>query len=83
MDKAYMVNWNDEGYDERINEMIKKHPELMDASKTNPMLDPVMRNDDINSDLKVALWRGKVALDDDINFFLEDYPDGYASRVKE
>lgn len=83
LDKAYLDNFDDDEYDERISVMLKKHPELADASKTNPMLDAVMRNNNIDSDIKIALWHGKVKLDDGINIFLEDYSEGYRSRTNE
>lgn len=50
------------------------NPELAEPAITNPMLDPVMRNEQIDMDVKIALWRAKVSLDHHIK--KEDYPDG-------
>lgn len=59
-----------------IDAILSTHTQLADASITNPMLDPVMRNDQINKDIKIALWQAKVGLDSDIKVYKEDYPDG-------
>lgn len=59
-----------------IDAMLCSHPELAEASITNPMLDTVMRNEEIDMDIKIALWRGKVQLDSSIKVYKEDYPDG-------
>lgn len=59
-----------------IDAILATHPQLADASVTNPMLDPIMRNDNIDTDIKIALWRAKVRLDSSIRVYKEDYPEG-------
>lgn len=66
---------DDDEFYRHIDAALSTHPQLSDPSITNPMLAPVMRNDQIDNDIKIAIWQAKVGLDSDIKVFKEDYPD--------
>lgn len=66
----------DDEYDRHIDAMLTSKPKLQEPSVTNPLLDPVMRSEHIDSDFKIALWSTKVKLDAIIRDFKEEYPDG-------
>lgn len=59
-----------------IDALLSSKPELSEASITNPMLDPIMRDSRIDKDIKIAIWRAKVRLDSHIKVYKEDYPEG-------
>ena len=46
--------------------LIASHPEVKDALSTNKMIDHIMRDNTIDTDLRCALWQAKVQLDYDI-----------------
>lgn len=71
-----LVKKDDDDYYWTIEAMLLSHPELKDPAISNPMLDPVMRNAEVDNDIKIALWQAKVRLDSDIRIYKEDYPDG-------
>ena len=67
------VQLHDCEFDERderhisfIAQLLSSHQEVGDAAITNPMLDLVMRNNEVDIDVRKALWRGKLNLDDKI-----------------
>lgn len=51
--------------------MINARPQITDPVITNPMLDSIMHNNEVEQDLKIALWKAKVYLDYIINDFKE------------
>ena len=59
-----------------IDEELLCHPELADPAVTNRMLEHVMKNPEIDKDIKVALWTAKVSLDYRIRTYKEDDLDG-------
>lgn len=59
-----------------IDALLYSNQELADPSITNSMLEPVMRNEQLDEDIKRALWRAKVSLDRHIKIYKEDFPDG-------
>lgn len=64
---------NDDDFCDAIEALLSRYPQILKPSITNPMLDPVMRNPDINEDVKIALWRAKVRLDSYILTYLDDF----------
>lgn len=60
-----------------IDTKLASHPQLADASVTNPMLDPIMRNPQTDNDIKIALWKAKVRFD---YHFLRD-KDDYQAEI--
>lgn len=66
----------DEDFYWHIDAMVCTHPEFSDAAATNRIIDPVMRNKEINPDIPHALWKAKVLLDSSINIYKEDFPEG-------
>lgn len=64
---------NDEEFDEGIDDLLTRCPKILKPSITNPMLDPVMKNPEIDRDVKIALWRAKVRLDYDILTYLDHF----------
>lgn len=53
-----------------MEEMLGMHPELEDAALTNQLMDCVMKNEEIDEDIKHVLWCEKVNLDYEIlNYF--------------
>lgn len=58
-----------------IDEELLCHPELADPAVTNQMLEQVMRNAEVDKDVKITLWRAKVALDYHIIKYNEDDSD--------
>lgn len=52
--------------------LIESHPEVKEATITNKMIDHIMRDKTIDSDIKCALWQAKVALDYSIRDYLEE-----------
>lgn len=53
---------------------LASHPQLADASVTNPILDPIMRNNQVDNDIKIALWKAKVRLDYHFIRYKDEYP---------
>ena len=49
--------------DETMAEIMSVHPEVRDVSLTNRLIDPLMRNPNLDMDAKCALWNEKVGLD--------------------
>lgn len=68
---------DDEDFYLYIDAMLYSRPELTDASEVNMLLDPVMRNNNVPADVKIALWQAKVSLDSHIKVYKEEYPEGY------
>ena len=60
-----------------IDAMLYNRPELRNTSSVNQLLDSVMGNNDVATDIKIALWNAKVLLDNHIKVYQEEYPDGY------
>lgn len=54
------------------NSLIDSNPEVKDASVTNNMIDHIMRDKTIDSDIKCTLWQAKVSLDYKIRNYLEE-----------
>ena len=67
----------DEQHIRFVEQLLADHPEVGDAAVTNPMLDPVMRNNEVDIDIRKALWRGKLNLDDEILGYNEGRYDTY------
>lgn len=65
----------DEDFDRAIDELLSSYPKLLKPAITNMMIDPVMRNPEIEKDVKMALWHAKVALDYDILTYLDYFPE--------
>ena len=65
----------DEDFDRAVDELLSKYPKLLKPAITNPMLEPVMRNPEIDKDVKIALWQTKVALDYDILKYFDKIPE--------
>lgn len=63
----------EEDFDRAIDELLSSYPKLFKPAITNPMIDPVMNNPEIDQDVKIALWRAKVALDYDILTYLDHF----------
>lgn len=76
MEVDHLDEMEDEDFYWHIDALLCSHPEFADAAVTNQMLDPIMRNKDIDPDIPHALWKAKVKLDNSINIYKEDYPDG-------
>lgn len=68
---------NDRDLYSAIDAMLCNRSKLRDALSVNPLLDPVMRNTNVATDVKVALWNAKVSLDNYIRVYQEHYPEGY------
>lgn len=66
---------DDDDFYSKVDVMLFNNPELMEPAITNPMLDPVMKNPEVDKDVKVALWRAKVSLDHHIRAYKEDDQD--------
>ena len=49
--------------DETMAEILSVHPEVGDIYLTNRLIDPLMRNPNLDMDAKCALWNEKVGLD--------------------
>lgn len=50
--------------------MLEKPPELKDASITNQLIDCVMKNEEIEEDIKLFLWYEKINPDYEVlNYF--------------
>ncbi|MDE5793970.1 MAG: hypothetical protein K2I08_04545 [Muribaculaceae bacterium] len=64
---------NDRDLYTTINAMLCNRSELRDPSSVNTLLDPVMRNAKVDTDIKVALWNAKVLLDNHIKETQEQY----------
>lgn len=79
IDNILRVRETDELEDEdlhtAVDAMLCRRPEMVDPSETNPLLDPVMRDDSVAADIKIALWREKVRLDSMIRLYREGRPD--------
>ena len=58
--------------DNRIAKMLAVHSELSDAATTNKMIDLIMRNENIDTDLRHLLWCAKVSLDNAIRNYLNE-----------
>lgn len=71
-----LMKKDDDDFYWAIDSMLLCHQELEDPAITNPMMEPVMRNPEVDKDVKAALWRAKVSLDSHIRTYKEDYPDG-------
>lgn len=63
---------DDDGSEIWIGSLIDSHPEVEDASVTNKMIDHIMQDKTIDSDIKCALWQAKVALDYSIRDYLKE-----------
>ncbi|MCM1451057.1 MAG: hypothetical protein NC102_02260 [Clostridium sp.] len=68
---------DDEEFHDAIRDFLDKNPHLRSVSIAdyNAMLDPVMRNESVDEDMKSALWRAKVELDFNIRFFEDEISD--------
>lgn len=53
----------DEEFDDMLKQMILQHQELNQPAKLNPLLDPVMRNQELDKEIKRTVWNAKVILD--------------------
>lgn len=73
-DELYMME--DEDFYWAIDAIVYSDPVMEDAEATNRLLISLMNDENIDRDLKIALWRAKVSLDLSIKIYREDYPDG-------
>lgn len=62
----------DEEFDEALRNKLSQYPLLKQPSKLNPLLDPIMRNPDVDDEIKHILWRSKVNLDYSIKTLLSE-----------
>lgn len=65
----------DEDFDRAIDELLSSYPKLLKPTITNMMIDPVMRNPEIDKDVKIALWLAKVHLDYQILSYFDSFPE--------
>lgn len=67
LDVEKIEDLDDDEYNLAIEAMINARPQITDPAITNPMLDPIMRNESVGLDIKISLWQAKVGLDSLIN----------------
>ncbi len=60
---AKEVDMEDEEFEGSLRQYLSAHPELKEPSRLNPLLNPIMRNPDVEEDLKRTVWKAKVILD--------------------
>lgn len=65
-------NLEDEEFDECLRQMLSQYPVLEQPSRLNSLLDPIMRNGEVDDEIKRVLWRSKVQLDYSIRSFQEN-----------
>lgn len=60
----------EEEFDKALKQLLLKYRALKEPSKLNPLLEPIMHNQNVSKDIKRTIWNAKVHLDYSLKYII-------------